>query len=37
LTETHTTSLPLCRFQGTRGAVPRRLKEPRHSRAVFQN
>ena len=37
LTETHTTSLPLCRFQGTREAVPRRLKEPRHSRAVFQN
>ena len=37
LTETHTTSLPLCRFQGTREAVPRRLKEPRLSRAVFQN
>jgi hypothetical protein len=30
LTETHTTLLPLCRFQGAREAVPRRLEEPRH-------
>ena len=33
LTEIHTTSLSLCRFQGTRKAMPRKQKEPRQTRA----
>jgi len=38
LTEKHITLLPLCRFQGTRGAVLHELEEPRPiNGAVFQN
>jgi len=38
LTEEHITLLSLCRFQGARGAVLHRQKEPRLlSSAVFQN